>query len=242
MKKYIPLILLVIGIVVLVLVYFFVIKSPKTKSGEEAQVTQLMEVALDDRPVASLTPTSDGHWLNMKIEKISIPAVTMDYELLYDLPDGRTQGVPGTITLNGLKVIERKLLLGSESSGKFRYDEGVKEGTLTLSFRNSGGKLVTRFTTKFALLSNTKELTSVDGAFVATLDKTPKAFFVVMETFGIPASAPSEVKAGPFGLFASQTGVLAGKATLNSYNVLHYSGGEWKSNSFDAGVFIGTAQ
>lgn len=120
MKKFIPLILLVVGVVVLLLVYFLVIKPSKTQTGNEEQVSSLMEVSLDDRPVASLTPTADGHWLNLKVDKINIPAATMDYELLYDLPDGRTQGVPGTITLNGLKVIERKLLLGSESSGKFR--------------------------------------------------------------------------------------------------------------------------
>jgi hypothetical protein len=242
MKKFLPVILLVLGVVVLALVYFLVIKPSKTNTGEEEQATSLIEVSLDDRPVTSLTPTSDGHWLNLKVEKINIPASTMDYELLYDLPDGRTQGVPGAITLNGLKVIERKLLLGSESSGKYRYDEGVKEGTLTLRFRNSGGKLIAKFTTKFALLSNTKELASVDGAFTATLDKTPKAFFVVMETFGIPASSPSEVKAGPFGLFSSQVGTLTGKATLGSYSVLRYTGGAWKADSFDTGVFIGVAQ
>lgn len=242
MKKFLPLILLVLGIVVLVLVYFLVIKPKSSGTNEEEQVASLMEVSLDDRPVTSLIPTADGHWLTLKVDKINIPAATMDYELLYDLPDGRTQGVPGTITLNNLKVIERKLLLGSESSGKFRYDEGVKEGTLTLRFRNSGGKLIAKFTTKFALLSNTKELTSVDGVFKATLDKTPKAFFVIMETFGIPASSPSEVKAGPFGLFTSQSSALAGKATLNTYSVLRYAGGAWKADSFDAGVFIGTTQ
>ncbi|MBU0998563.1 hypothetical protein KJ570_03480 [Patescibacteria group bacterium] len=240
MKKFLPIILFVLGLVVLVLVYFFVIKSPKKTNLIEDDTTSLIEVSLNDRPIVSLTPTSDGHWLNLKIEKIKIPgAYSMDYELLYDLPDGRTQGVPGSITLNGQTLIERELLLGSESSGKFRYDEGVEIGTMTVRFRNEKGKLIARFTTKFALLSNTKELVSVDEAFTATLSKSAKGYFVVMETFGIPKDAPSDVKSGPYGLFYSEETTLSGEAQLGTYTTYMYKGTDWAKDSFDSGIFIG---
>src|SRR3989344_4056334 len=134
MKKYLPLILVGVGVLVLV-GGFLVIRGSENKGNQTPRVqdetqASLPEIALADRPIASLTPTNDGHFLNLKIEKIKIPdAVTMDYEMTYQLPDGRTQGAPGTIKLEGQTVVERKLLLGSESSGKFRYDEGVKQGT-----------------------------------------------------------------------------------------------------------------
>ena len=240
-KKFLPLIIFLFGLVVLLLVYFFIIRSPKKTQTQEEPV-KLLEVALIDRPIASLTPTSDGHWLTLKIEKIELPAATMDYELLYELPDGRTQGVPGTITLNGQTVVERKLLLGSESSGKFRYDEGVKEGTLTLRFRNDQGKLIARFITKFALLGNTKELFSVDNNFKASLSKIFKGFFVVMETFGIPKEAPGEVKFGPWGIFTSATNPLTGSLESSSYKIYRFNGSDWSAGSFDSGIFIGTSE
>lgn len=242
MKKFLPIIIFFVGLIVLVLVYFFVIKAPKkVTTGEDA--TSLIEVSLNDRPITSLTPTSDGHWLNLKIDKIKIPgAFTMDYELVYSLPDGRTQGASASITLNNQTMIEKKLLLGSESSGKFRYDEGVKEGTITIRFRNDKGKLLTRFTTKFALLSGTKDLESVDAAFKATLTKTTKGFFVVMETFGLPKEAPSDVKSGPYGLFYSEAASLTGEAQMGSNIVYRYAGSDWQKNSFDSGFFVGLGQ
>ena len=240
MKKFLPIILFVLGLVILGLVYFFVIKSPKKSSLVEDDTTSLIEVSLNDRPIVSLTPTSDGHWLNLKIEKIQIPgAYSMDYELLYELPDGRTQGVPGSITLNGQTLIERELLLGSESSGKFRYDEGVNVGTMTVRFRNEKGKLIARFTTKFTLLSDSRELESVDQAFRAILSKASKGYFVVMETFGIPNEAPSDIKSGPYGLFYSEATTLTGEAQLGSYTTYMYKGSDWVKDAFDTGIFIG---
>ena len=240
MKKFLPIILFVIGVLVLVLVYFFVIKPSKDASNEKEDTSSIIDVELIDRPIVSLTPTTDGHWLNLKIEKLQIPgAFSMDYELLYSLPDGRTQGVPGTITLKGQKVIERELLLGSESSGKFRYDEGVEEGTVTIRFRNDKGKLIARFITKFALLSNTKTLESIDSNFKANLTKTPRGFLVVMETFGIPKEPPAEVKSGPYGIFSSEDTSLKGDVELDSYSVYHFDGKDWEKASFDSGIFIG---
>jgi hypothetical protein len=243
MKKYLPFILVGLGILVLIAVYFLVIKKPAKAPKEEASAQ--IEVTLNDRPVTSLTPSADGHWLKLKVEKLLASAASMDYELLYELPDGRTQGVPGTITLSGQEKIERDLLLGSESSGKFRYDEGVKVGTLTLRFRNSQGKLLVKFMTKFSLLSKTKELISIDEKFTYSLNKTPtKDFFVVMETFGLPAQAgiPGEIASGPYGVFSSSKLPLAGTVKLEG-NIQKATASGWESitdgQSSDLGIFIG---
>lgn len=204
-KKFIPLIFLGVGVLVLVLV-FVLIKNKKTEVAVDDSET-LAEVAFVDRPVAMLTPTSDGHYINLKIDKITLPkAVSLDYELLYSLPDGRTQGVPGTVDLKGEKTFERKLLLGSESSGKFRYDEGVQEGSLTVRLRNSKGKLLAKFTTKWHLQSVDTDLTSIDQNFTYKLEKKSKGmYFVTMETFGLMDTSVTEVASGPYGIFSSDT-------------------------------------
>lgn len=215
MKKYLPLVLFVLGVLIFLGVYFWLIKKPVevTQGVAQKEANTLVEVSLNERPVASLTPSADGHWLKLKVEKLLASAASMDYELLYELPDGRTQGVPGNVKLEGQKNIERDLLLGSESSGKFRYDQGVKQGTLTLRFRDDKGKLLLKFMTKFALLSRVRELTSVDEKFTYTLAKTPaKEFFVVMETFGLPEAVSETVAAGPYGVFTSTNSLPPGSA------------------------------
>jgi len=218
LKKILPLILLGAGLLVLVLVFIFV-KNKDTKVVETDDV--VMEVAFKDRPFAMLTPTSDGHYINLKIDKITLPkAVSLDYELLYSLPDGRTQGVPGTVDLKGEKSFERKLLLGSESNGKFRYDEGVVDGSLTVRLRDSKGKLLAKFATKWHLQSDEQELTSIDETFVYKLDKKPKGYyFITMETFGLMGDTVTSVSSGPYGIFSSETlpaGTAEGWQVANS--------------------------
>lgn len=240
MKKYLPLILLVIGFGVITAA-FFIFRGRNT--GEEEDTSALIEVPLESRPVATLTPSEDGYWLKLIIEKLEVDAATLDYELLYKLPDGRTQGVPGTIKLEGQKLIERDLLLGSESSGKFRYDEGVEKGTLTLRFRNKKGKLIAKFSTEFALLSNTKNLSSVDNKFSVKLDKTPEAFFVVMMTFGVPGDPPGEVLAGPYGVLTSSIRAIAGTVDLGGGTIYRWTGTEWSASPTKAtGIFILTSE
>jgi len=203
-KKYLPLILLGVGILVLVLV-FVLIKNKNSNNSTDPDEVQT-EIAFKDRPFATLTPTKDGRYINLKIDKIVLAKVDLiDYELLYSLPDGRTQGVPGTVDLNGETSFERKLLLGSESNGKSRYDEGVEDGSLTIRFRDSKGKLLAKFSTKWHMQSAADQLTSIDQNFAYVLDKAVKGdYFITMETFGLPSEA-SVVAAelGPYGIFSS---------------------------------------
>lgn len=250
MKKFLPIFLFLIGVAVFVGVFVFL----KGRGKEEATVqeeTTLREIPLNERPVASLTPSSDGHWLKLKIEKIVISADSLDYELLYKLPDGRTQGVPGTIKLNGQKEIERDLLLGSESSGKFRYDEGVENGTLSLRFRDEKGKLIAKFSTDFHLQNDgaVDVLNSVNDEFSYKLDKRFKrqaAFYVTMETFGIPEEFNQEVTTGPYGIFSSVAGPAPGTVEMNSQIGYYSDANRWNklenNKSSDIGIFLGSSQ
>ncbi len=217
-KKIIP-ILIGIGVVVVGIVAFVVIgggkKSQNSNVDEVVNVPILPEA---EWPAISLTPTekvgvsgSMGHWLTFKVEKINITgAASMDYLLVYNTSDGGQQGVPGTVQLTG-GDIERKLLLGSESSGKFRYDAGVEQGTMTITFRNSSGKMVGKLSTDFHLQTGVTELTSVNGTFKYTLDKIAKGvYFVTMKTYVEP-TATSVVWQGGYGVFASDAKPHTGK-------------------------------
>lgn len=250
MKKFLPVFLFLIGVGVFAGVFLFVRGRGEEETSPEEEST-LLDVPLEERPIASLIPTSDGHWLKLVIDKIVIDADSLDYELLYKLPDGRTQGVPGTISLEGQRSIERDLLLGSESSGKFRYDEGVENGTLTLRFRDERGKLISKFSTDFRLQNDGAEdvLSSVDNEFSYRLDKKFKrqsAFYVTMETFGIPDEFVGDVIAGPYGIFGSVAGPSPGTVQMSSAAVYYWDADSWiklnNNQSSNIGIFIGTSQ
>lgn len=244
MKKYLPIALLLVGAFVVVGAYFVVIKKPAETIDEEAQ---LVEIPIADRPIVSLTPTADGHWLVLNISKLS-PVIDkyesskLEYELLYNLPDGRTQGVPGSITLSDdIGDIEKELLLGSESSGKFRYDEGVERGTITLKFRNDKGKLISKLSSEFNLQSDTDELASVDGNFSYKLEDENENYFVTMKTMGIPGESP-DVPQEPCGIFSSSKDEVPGEVVYAGQVQYRWTGDEWEklddSNASDIGFFL----
>jgi hypothetical protein len=220
MKKFLPLILIGSVLVVVMVVVFFVARGMKGGSATPTQEeTNVPDLPQSEWPVVSLTPTSnpavkgsDGHWLDFKVQKISVSgAASMDYELVYNTTDGGQQGVPGTVKLDGTDI-DRPLLMGSESSGKYRYDAGVEQGTMTLKFRDAGGKLIGKLLTDFHLQSGVTSLTSVDGKFTYELDKVVKGvFFVTMKTFADPAASMVVVSQNGYSVFASDGKAHSGK-------------------------------
>jgi len=237
MKKYLPIALFVLGALIL-LGGFFILRGRNNDSDTMEDEEVVAEIPFDQRPVVSLTPTEDGHYLIMKMNGLGLEAETLDYEILYDTAEGITQGVPGTAQLNGSEV-ERDILLGSESSGKFRYDEGVEMGTITLRFRNDKGKLVGKLTTQWHLQSNTDELTSSDGNFTFNLGEISDSWFVTMSTFGVPDGLASEPNSGPYGVFSSDDSA-AGTPQMSG-TIRHYEDGEWVSvdGETSTGIFVG---
>ncbi len=230
MKKYLPFILLGVGILVAVGAVVFV--SKRNRKSEVVDEEQLIDVATKDKPVASLRPREDGHWLDMKIEKLGkFPATTLDYELLYTLPDGRTQGVPGTVELEGKSSVELELLLGSESSGKFRYDEGVDGGTLSLRFRNDQGKVVARFMSTFVMATGKESVSTPDGILTLTFEEPTDDYVVLMDTFGVPEMPSGEIMIGPYGIFSSGVSGTGSLALSEGEIIMLWDGSEWTNTS-----------
>jgi len=232
-KKYWPIFLIIVGLLIVGGAAYFVLGRGSSDEiiDEEEQVA---EIPADMRPTASLTPTEDGHYLNLRISDIRIEAASLDYEILYQTAAGITQGVPGTAMLTGDSV-EREILLGSESSGKFRYDEGVQEGTLTLRFRNEKGKLVGKLSTQWHLQNDTNKISSADDNFGFSLEESSDAWFVTMQTFG---PYKQGVDSTPYGVFSSDPN-LSGEVDLSGV-VYKWMDGSWGeiSGPTTPGIFI----
>jgi hypothetical protein len=204
---------------VVLLAVFVVIKTLKSTPTDSDQVEVIPELSQSQWPVVSLAPTTDdkipnslGHLLKLRVQKINVQgASTMDYLLVYNTVNGGQQGVPGTVKLTG-NDIDKNLLLGSESSGKFRFDAGVTQGTITVTFRNSSGKSMGKLSSEFHLQSDTKTLSSIDGKFVYNLDKLAKGvYFVTMPTFVQPEASQYVVWQNGYGVFASDGKPHSGK-------------------------------
>lgn len=241
MRKYWPLVLLIVGVLVVGLVWFLVIRG----RGEKAIIEEeemVADIPLDRRPVVALIPRVDGHWLDLIIEDIKVEAASLDYEVLYQTATGITQGVPGMVKLEGESKIEREILLGSESSGKFRYDEGVKEGTLTIKFRDEKGKLVGKLVTDWSLGTGGKELTSIDGKLTFKAQAGGDEYFVIMESFGMFGVSREDVKGGPYGVFCSDP-EMKGTVEMEG-EVLKYESGDWRSvtTSTKVGYFVAVGE
>jgi hypothetical protein len=220
-KKNLPLILIGAGVLVILLAVFVVVRTLKggTSMNPSDQAEVIPELPQSQWPVVSLAPTTDakipnslGHLLDFKVQKINVPgASTMDYLLVYNTIDGGQQGVPGTVKLTG-NDIDKNLLLGSESSGHFRFDDGVSQGTITITFRGASGKSMGKLSSDFHLQSNTMALSSVDNKFVYNLDKLAKGvYFVTMPTFVQPEVSQYVVWQNGYGVFASDGKPHSGK-------------------------------
>lgn len=202
MKKYIPYTLVVLGLLVVVVAVGVVVKTLKG-SVEETKTEEdvVTELPVEQRPAISLVPTGDpnipnsyGRILKLKVEKINVPkAATLDYLFTYTTQNGGQQGGSGTIKLSATEV-EKNLLLGSESSGKYRFDSGVSLGSIMLTFRDESGKSLGKVESQFHLQVGETELTSADNLFKYSLDKKAKdVAFVTMQTFLQPKESENLV-------------------------------------------------
>lgn len=204
---------IIVAIVVLLLGGIFAFIKSRGDNAPPGMVEEIApEIPPELRPFTSLTPTEDGHFLTLLIDEVKIEGATvLDFELFYLTGSGNQQGSSGLMEIKPGETLEDKLLLGSESSGKFRYDDGVENGTLTIRFRNDDGKLLGKLTTDFSLLTNTNTLVSPDGSFIYELDKAPRGvFFVVMQTFG--TNEEVNIEGTNYAIFSSDGETYPGSA------------------------------
>ncbi len=186
--------------------------TSNTSNTNTANSKQNSELVLQDseKPIISLIPRADGHELKLKIENIPSNVSQIEYELIYSATDsGLTmeKGVGDTVKISS-SSIEKDLLLGTASCTngcKYKYDENVDSGTLTLYLYTDDNQSTT-FETPFILTTSSKIKTNsgfsldTQNFSVKATTTTKSDYFVVIKNY------PSY-----YSVFSSGTG--AGKVT-----------------------------
>lgn len=233
---------------VITLVSVFILTGclPKKSGGDQVLPTgvqlsptpvKTIETTILERLFLSLPPSSDGHRVKLDLKNIRSDAKTVDYELVYfagDIGNKIERGVTGTVDLKGATSLLRDILFGSESCTagcKYRYDENVSEGTLTLGVVSSAGK--EKYTSAFRLqkgIEGKEGLSAGDGNFILTSSTLAKnSYFLTISTFGLPGATEDSVLLAPYGVFPSvvAVGTVSFKSAEETAKILFWNGQKW---------------
>lgn len=135
--------LLVVTILLIGGVFIRVKTSQQKKVKEETKKQEVLpktEVipTIDSSVLVDLT-SKDGKEAILTIKNIPSGTSTIEYELSYFAKGDLPKGVVGTIDVEGENGIERKITLGTCSSGSCVYDEGVTSVKVNLKFEGDYG-------------------------------------------------------------------------------------------------------
>lgn len=216
--------------------------SKPTTTQPTPRPTKSVEESILVRPFISLIPSGDAHRLTLKMTKIPVDIKSFEYELIYfaDFEGNKiergvdTGGRP--VDLNGKAEYTKEFLLGSESCTtgkcKYRYDEGVSEGTLTLKFISDKG--VDKFMTSYRLqgsLSAKEGLSTGDGGFFYKTTGKINGIALTMQTTGLPKEIEFNPKSSPYGIFPSAVvskGSVSFTTNITTGSIYGYNGSIWQ--------------
>jgi hypothetical protein len=97
----------------------------------------------DKQPKVSLQFSSDAHYVTVNLRNLQ--ADILEYSLEYDAIVKKNKinsGVSGGGKISGKSEFTQKQLLGSESSGKFTYHEGIQNAFMKVTLRDSANRSV----------------------------------------------------------------------------------------------------
>lgn len=169
---------------------------------------KLVDMPLGDRPYVSLVPREDGHMIYLKVTGIPSYVKQMEYELLYTAVDSGNEIEKGVgDTVKDIKgSLEKSLLLGTESCTngcKYKYDEGIIGGTLSLTFISGDGQIST-YETPFSLktgaeIKKSGAITLSTENFSVKASPSDKLYYILLKNyaknaFSIFSSSPSSSK------------------------------------------------
>ena len=193
---------IVLGILVILSVFIFANRKkstlPTTNTKETTTAkTETTELTLSEseKPIISLVPREDGHQLTLKITNLPPTTTSIDYELIYSSTEnGLTmeKGVGDTIKEIS-PSIEKDLLLGTASCTngcKYKYDEGVNSGTLSITFYTSNNQSAV-YESPFVLITSAdikkdggfKLKEDTDNFSVKATTTTKSDYFVVIKNY-----------------------------------------------------------
>jgi len=198
-----------------------------------------------DLPTVFLTPYVDKHRLDITISNIKAPR--MDYQIIYTANINGNQVERGfggrDIKVNSNQLIREgkdAVVFGSESSGKFKYDEGVKNGSIEITYRDDKGKVTGRASSDWVIYDSSEKIkaSTADGKITFTPDLKTKATVLLMNTLGLPSSLDGNPVFGPYGIFTSNNQKIGGTVTIVSgsqedINLFSFyqEAGRWKNTA-----------
>lgn len=199
-----------------------------------------IEETIKERPFVSLTPTSDGHRVMLKIENVPVGVDSVEYEIVYlaDIEGSKIErGVRGTVKLSELSK-QKEILFGSAScttgTCKYKYDENVNEGTLSITLVKKEGKEKYDSVFRIQRGKEGKEgLTTGDGVFKFISASLPvNTLYLTISSIGIPSALSSELtaKSLPYGIFSTLAvkGTVSFKSTESEAKIYLWIGQKWQ--------------
>ncbi len=153
----------------------FILSGCKSKKTVEAPTPTpepaAFELKENEIPYISLVPRADGKELKMTIKNIPSFVTDMEYELLYTATDGGLEiekGVGDSLKIESTSI-ERDILLGTSScttTCKYKYDDGVTGGTITLTLiTKDGGAAVVETNFVITTTADIKKASGINYTF-----------------------------------------------------------------------------
>ncbi|MBI2590417.1 MAG: hypothetical protein HYW33_00845 [Candidatus Blackburnbacteria bacterium] len=229
MNRALPILVVVVSLLGIVgggFLAFKKLSAPPAKSVTELEVKdETTDLTLEDSPYTTLVPGPSCEY-TLNISKIKNSPASVEYEIIYKNGEGVTQGATGSIKPAGSTSASKKILFGSESSGKRRCDPDVSGGSITLRYRNNAGKVIGRASSNFSLVENGHTV-SVDKLTVS-FEKKATGRVLAMGTMGFPSSAPGKVSEGPYGVFTNLSSKISPTVKISGSGDLYaWSGTSW---------------
>lgn len=213
---------LIIGAIVLLLVVggVFAMKMTSKKPATD-QTTQKKKTVLEPknilefalRPYIKLTPTADGHNLEIAIVDVKKPATEVEYELEYQ-SGTLLQGFQEVIKLDSLPAKTTKLFGSKSAGGAVTYHEDIKGGSLQARFIGQENYVLKQDWRYFDNKDKATEFSSKDAKFqITSLDLKTNRLLIVYNTPGIPAGLDKTPVSDPYSLTSATT--LKGEGTVS---------------------------
>lgn len=232
---------LLVGLAILVLVVGGV-AFMKMRGGKPAteQTTQKKKTVLEPknilefslRPYIKLTPTADGHNLEIAVIEVKKPATELEYELEYQ-SGTLLQGFQEVIKLDTLPARTTKLFGSKSAGGAVTYHEDIKGGSLQARFIGPENYVLKQDWRYFDNKAKGTEFSSKDAKFqIVSADLKTNRLLIIYNTPGIPAGLSSATASEPYSLTSAS--VLKGKATVSvraneegELTLWGYDGSKW---------------
>ncbi len=129
-------------LIVLLTVFIGKGKSSNSTQGANSLPTQEVIPTIDSSVKVDFSVSSDKHWVTLAVQNIPQTTTSLDYELSYETGSKGLQGVIGNADVTGKDSLEKKIALGTASSGVYTWHDVVGNIKLTLRFTGDYGQKV----------------------------------------------------------------------------------------------------